>query len=110
MIFSIGTDIEKTKKFKRNKKLINFLFSKREIDQCKKKKEPHICYAGKFCAKESVVKALKGKVDIRTVEILNAENEEPEIYINGEKAKDFYCSISHAEDIAVATVITFCKN
>lgn len=110
MKFSIGTDIEKTSKFKRNKKLINFLFSKKEIDQCQQKKEPYICFTGKFCAKEAVVKALKGSVDIRTIEILNNNNGEPEVYIKGKKMKNIQCSISHTEDIALAMVIILCNN
>lgn len=109
MKFTIGTDIEKTSKFKLRKNkndFIGFLFTKKEIEICKKKKEPHIAFAGKFCAKEAVVKALGGKIDIRTIEILNASNGEPEVYISGEKRKDIKCSISHTADIAMATVIS----
>lgn len=108
MKFSIGIDIEKTKKFKSSKKnnqLINLLFSEKEIEYCQNKKEPHLAFSGKFCAKEAVVKALKGKVDIKKVEILNSAKGEPEIYISGKKRPEIECSISHIDDLAIAIVI-----
>lgn len=108
MNFSIGIDIEKTGKFipsKESNQLINFLFTKKEIASCQNKKEPHLAFTGKFCAKEAVVKALKGKVDIRKIEILNLTGGEPGIYISGKKRPEIKCSISHVDDLAIAMVI-----
>jgi len=109
MKFSIGVDIEKTSNFipsKDNNHLINFLFTKKEIAYCQKQKAPQLAFAGKFCAKEAVVKALKkGKVNIKKIEILNSTGGEPEVYISGKKKPEIECSISHIDDLAIAMVI-----
>lgn len=106
--YSIGVDIEKTSIFKPaggKDNLLHFLFTKKEIGLCQKMKEPHIAFAGKFCAKEAVVKAFGGNLDIRSVEVLNSPTGQPVLYIAGKKRKDVKCSISHTEDMAIAMVI-----
>jgi len=107
MNYAIGIDIEKTSRFSlQNKKnFFSLLFTKREIEQCKEKKEPHIAYAGKFCAKEAVIKAFEGKIDMKQIEILNTPEGKPEVYISGEKRSDIKCSISHTEENAIAFVL-----
>jgi phosphopantetheine--protein transferase-like protein len=108
MEFSVGIDIEKTSRFKAPKAKTNFLkfmFSDKEIAICRKKKASHVAFAGKFCVKEAVVKALKGNVNIRNIEVLNSLTGEPEIYISGQKRSDIKCSVSHTKDTAIAVVI-----
>lgn len=102
----IGVDIEKTKRFKlhKNFELIKLIFTKKEIAYCQKK-EPHIAFTGKFCAKEAIVKAYKGQIDIRNIEVLNSSSGDPEIYISGKKMENIQCSISHTDDYAVAVAI-----
>lgn len=106
--YSIGIDIEKTNTFKLSavkNNFIQFAFTKKEIGLCQKMKESHIAFAGKFCAKEAVVKAFGGNLDIRSVEVLNSPAGQPEVYIDGKKRDDIKCSISHTEDMAIAMVI-----
>lgn len=105
MKLSVGIDIENISKFKNRKTLVNFLFSEKEKNQCRQKKEAFIAYAGKFCAKEAVLKLFKGKIDIRKIEILDTKSGEPEVYIGGKKRDDIQCSISHTEDLATAVAI-----
>lgn len=107
MNYSIGVDIEKIDRFAKpgNNKFIALVFSKREIEQCKRKKEPHIAYAGKFCAKEAVIKAFDGKIEMKKIEILNTKDGKPEVYVAEEKRSDILCSISHTEENAIAFVL-----
>ena len=108
MDFSVGIDIEKTSRFKTPKvkrNFIKFVFSDKEIALCQKYKAPHLAFAGKFCAKEAVLKALRENVDIRNIEVLNSATGEPEIYISGKKRSDIKCSVSHIKDTAIAVVI-----
>lgn len=108
MKFSVGIDIEKTSRFKAPKvkrSFLKFIFSDKEIAICQKYKASHEAFAGKFCAKEAVVKALRENIDFRTIEVLNSKTGEPEIYISGKKRSDIKCSVSHTDDTAIALVV-----
>ncbi|MFA5992285.1 MAG: holo-ACP synthase [Candidatus Pacearchaeota archaeon] len=108
MISNIGADIESINELKRsikNKNFVNMIFSKREIDYCLSKKEPVLSFAGKFSAKESVIKALKQKIAIKDIEIINSPAGKPEVYIKGKKNKKILCTISHNQDYALAFVV-----
>lgn len=108
MIKGIGMDLENTKEFqdwKKNECLIKKIFSKREIEYCLQKKEPHVSFAGKFCAKEAVIKAHPKDISIKDIEILNGETGKPYVCINGTKRNDVLCSISHCNDYTIALVI-----
>jgi holo-[acyl-carrier protein] synthase len=107
---SVGIDIEKIDRFgkdKNSRELINFVFTKKEIGQCQEKKEPAVAFAGKFCAKEAVVKALGEKIDLREIEIINSKKGRPEVYLRGQKRKDIQCSLSHTEELAIALAVVF---
>lgn len=108
MIAGIGTDIELVKRFKNFKKNENFfkrVFSEAERYYCNKQKNYYVHYAGKFCAKEAVIKAMgKGK-DFREIEILNNSLGQPEVYIDKKFAKKIKCTISHSGEYAIAFVI-----
>ena len=108
MIKSIGVDIEDVKDFKKiikDNKIINNLFTKREINYCNKKKEPWISFTGKFCAKEALIKAYKKNIEIKNIEILNKKNSKLAVLINGKEMKNIKCSIAHTKDKAIAFVI-----
>ena len=108
MILGIGVDIEEVKNFKENfkdSKFINLLFTKSEIGYCRKKKESYIHFAGKFCAKEAVIKAYRKNVRIKDVEVINSASGKVFICIRGKKQKNIYCSISHTEKYAMAFVL-----
>ncbi len=104
----IGTDIELLKRFKKrgmNKRFLESVFTKRERDYCDRKKNSHISYAGKFCAKESVIKALGKRMDFKEIEIINNPNGRPEVYIKGKLNRSIKCSISHSGEYAIACAL-----
>lgn len=108
MITGIGTDIELLKRFKNkgeNKKFLELVFTKKERDYCDRKKDAYVSYAGKFCAKESVIKALGKKMHFQEIEIINNPDGQPQVYLRGKLNKNIKCSISHSGEYALAYVI-----
>ena len=108
MIIGIGADIEEIKRFKdnyRKKHFLDLLFSQKEKEYCKNKKEPYISLAGKFCAKEAVIKAYKKEISIKHIEILNSKSGKVEVFINGKIDKNIHCTISHTKKYAIAFVV-----
>ena len=122
MIFlGIGTDIVEIerieKSINRTEKFLEKVFTQREVDYCNSKPNRYERYAGRFCAKEAVSKALGTGVrnfNLTDLEILNDELGKPIIYFNGqlenlEKEYEIHLSISHCKDYATATAIIFKK-
>src|SRR3989344_4750098 len=108
MVLTTGVDIESVERFKNlqtNENFINIVFTKKEIDYCMAKSEPYISFAGKFCAKEAVLKAVSTKLGMKEIEIINSSSGKPFVYIKGDKQDNISCSISHTEEYAVAFVI-----
>src|SRR3990167_1488511 len=102
---STGVDIESVARFKNlytNQSFINRIFTKQEIEYCMKKSEPYISFAGRFCAKEAVLKAINNEMDMKDIEVVNSPSGKPVVYIKGEKSDNISCSISHTEEYAVA--------
>jgi holo-[acyl-carrier protein] synthase len=108
MISGIGTDIELINRFKKrhgNKRFFELVFTKKEREYCDKKKNYQVSYAGKFCAKEAVIKALDKKISPKEIEIINKPEGQPVVFIRGKLNKNVYCSISHSGEYATACVI-----
>ncbi|MCK4521211.1 MAG: holo-ACP synthase [Nanoarchaeota archaeon] len=108
MISGIGVDIENIKRFEKaceNKNFLNLIFTDKEIIYCKNKKKPYMSFAGKFCAKESIIKAYDKKIILKNIEIINLESGKSEVRINGKINNRVKCSISHTNDYAVAFVV-----
>jgi len=108
MALEIGVDIEEITRFKKmhlNSRFLNIIFTKKEQELCKKKKEPYISFAGKFCAKEAVIKSWKGKINIKDIEVINSSQGKIEIWIKGKHNPKIKCSVSHTKKYAVAFVI-----
>lgn len=107
MISGIGVDIESITNFKKSykdKHFLDLIFTKEEIKYCQSKKEPYISFAGKFCAKEAVIKAHNKKILIKNIEIINLKSGKIIVKINGRINNKIKCSISHKEDYAVSFV------
>ena len=105
MILGIGVDIESIKNLRISYKDRNFLrliFTNEEIKYCQSKKEPYISFAGRFCAKEAVIKAYNKKIPIRNIEITNLRSGKIMVKVNGKINNKIKCSISHKEDYAIA--------
>lgn len=122
MIVGIGTDIVKISRFQKameqhNKKFLEKIFSGHEITSTKEKKNQIIHLAGKFAAKESVLKALgmglgKG-ISLKEIEIVNSKMGKPEVRLHGKglelakkmAVKNIHITISHEKEFAVAFVL-----
>lgn len=103
----LGVDIEEIGRFKESyadSSFLNKVYTKRELDYCLRKKEPWICLAGRYCAKEACVKALGGGVAINDVDVVSDAGR-PVIFVKGEVVENASCSISHTENYAVAVVL-----
>ena len=83
-LYGIGTDIVKVNRIKKlikKDKFINRIFSKEEIERCKKIKKSNNCFSKRFAAKEAFSKALgtgvaKG-LNFNEIIILNHNNGKP---------------------------------
>ncbi len=106
MVSSVGVDVEEVDKFKSGgSNFLSLLFTKREKVYCMARKEPFIHFAGKFCAKEAVIKAIGRAVPIREIEILNSSSGKVSVFLKGKRQENILCSISHTDKIAVAFVV-----
>lgn len=92
--FNLVTDFREDAFYKQN-------FSPKEIAWCIMQVTPSVSFAGKFAAKEAIVKAENSfkKLPFNAIEILN--NDEGKPYFMG-----FEISISHTENIAIAVAVS----
>lgn len=102
----IGIDIVKVsrfrdKKYETNQSFYKKIFSNEEIEYCLKYKDPYTHFAGKFAAKEAIVKATNKKITINQIKILNKTNG-LEVIIKNTKNSEILVSISHEKDYAIA--------
>jgi len=108
----IGIDVENIERFKNlSQHLIERVYTKSEIEYCKKHTNSHIHFAGFWCAKEAVVKALNDlNLTVSEIEILHKSNGAPYInitpklqqYFDTHSIKNIHISISHTDQIATA--------
>jgi len=116
--FEIGIDIEKINRFNdkqylKNNSFLKKIFTQKEIDYCFSKKNISTHLAGRYAAKEAIVKALSPICEeILTydkIEILNNSNGVPEVSIHKNELNKLKIkiSISHNEDDAIAMVIVY---
>lgn len=113
----VGVDIQQISSLGLDEpSFINRNFTQKEQDYCNNKKNPKQHYAGKWAAKEAVLKAIssyKNNNVIKTawdsllkIEILNQENGLPVVYLDDsiQLDKSIKVSISHDGDYAVSYV------
>ena len=111
----IGIDMEDVVRFKNlSPHLIERVYTKNEIKYCEKHTNPHIHFAGMWCAKEAVVKALSDlNLSVNKIEILHKPtgapyiNMTPELqqYFDSKNIKNIHISISHTNTIATAVAV-----
>ena len=120
-IEGIGSDIievERIKKaIKRQKKaFIEKVFTKQEIQYAKKFKDSFIHFAGRFAAKEAIVKALgvgfSSNISWQDICISNDEMGKPQVTFSSKVNKRFHnpkilLSISHCHEYAMAVALFF---
>ena len=122
MIHGIGTDIVSISRFqkameKNTKSFLEMIFTDHEIASTIKKKNRAIHLAGKFAAKESVLKAFgKGLgegISLKEIEIDNSRTGKPEVHLHGKglelakkmEIKNIHITISHEKQFAVAFIL-----
>ncbi|MFO1095839.1 MAG: holo-ACP synthase [Planctomycetaceae bacterium] len=122
MIVGLGTDIVETVRIgqmieRHGELFLQRVFTEQEIRYCQRRKEAIQHYAGRWAAKEAVMKTLgtgftKG-VGFQDIEIVNRRSGQPSIKLRGsaqELAKrmgidDVLISISHCRAYATATAV-----
>jgi len=120
MILGIGidiSDIDKIAKSVESEAFQRKVFTPAELKSCGEIKNSAECFAGKFAAKEALMKALgagiRQEVWFTQIEVLSDESGKPYINVSGEAekrlqqsgAKHVHVSISHSGGMAVAVVI-----
>jgi len=110
--FFIGTDIVEVDRI--NKLLLrscelfkNKVFTTREQNYCDSKSTPSIHYAGRFAAKESIIKAVKSSgyknpISFKDIEILPSDSGAPLVSLHLILECECKVSISHTKSHATA--------
>ena len=115
-MIKIGTDIEEILRFEnKDEKFLNRCFHKSEIEYCMKHKNYAQNFAGRFCAKEALAKAVGHAGSWLDAEIINNEKGKPEVILYGGLKDELAgakidVSISHCKNYATATVIIYEEN
>ena len=121
MIVGIGIDIVSVQRIKRaieddnGERFLKRIYSEKEINYCKRKKNPYPSFAARFAGKEAFVKASSSilkNINYRDIEILNNQNNAPFVNINNKNFDNdlylCYISLSYTEDYGCA-VVTIAK-
>ena len=121
-VAGIGTDVVEVGRIRsalsrHGSRFVRRAFTEAEADYCSSKKDPAVHFAGRFAAKEAVLKALgvgwSGGVGWRDVEILPGEGA-PRVRLRGRAAEvaggaasagGVLLSISHVRATAVAVAL-----
>lgn len=119
MILGLGNDIVEIQRIKSliakyPRRFIERVFTPREQEYCQKRKEPSLHFAGRFAAKEAVVKALgtgfSNGLTWKDFEILPDANGKPTVFLSPAalalcEGSSLLVSISHSEQYATAIAI-----
>ena len=108
-IFGIGVDIVDINRFKKrdyenNKKFYQKIFLDSEIEYCLKFKNSEQHFAGKFAVKEAIRKSLTEQIEFLEI-ITGHENSRPTVNLKIQNNYNFFVSISHEKDYAIAMVV-----
>ena len=113
--FFIGTDIVEVNRIKklltRSGELFkNKVFTNLEQKYCDSKSTPSIHYAGRFAAKESIIKAIKSSgyinpIPFKDIEILPSDSGAPLVSLHFILKCECKVSISHTESHAIASAL-----
>ena len=111
----IGCDIEDISRFRniiknRSNKFFDKIFTKEEQKYCNSKPDPAVHYAGRFCAKEAVVKAIKSakkvnSIRINQIEIQSLNTGQPKVKLKIKIKGTCKVSISHTSDYAISMAL-----
>ena len=111
----LGTDIVEINRIKASisttgKRFVDRIFTPDEQNYCFSKNKPEIHFAGRFAAKESVMKALmssgyKKNISFKSIEIKPRNNGSPKVNLDILMEGKIKISISHTENYAIASAI-----
>lgn len=116
MEIRVGTDILKHERIKTqvqdpNDPFVAYTFSGSERKQAAQSSNPLAYYAGRFCVKEAVIKALNGQaasVEPRQIETVSGQDGAPEVHLlDGLKGWTISASISHEDEYSIASVVAY---
>ncbi len=119
VVNGIGTDIIEIRRIheaieRHGDRFIDRLFSNREKSYCRQYRDSVPRFAGRFAAKEAILKALgtglKPDITWLEVEVINDVHGKPEVHLSDRLAQLFphtrlLISISHCKEYATATAI-----
>ena len=124
MVVGVGVDMVEVARVQRaleepktGRRFRDRVYTEKEILYCERRQRKYESYAGRFAAKEAVMKALGrgwgSKVGWLDIEILPAPGGKPEIYLHNKTSAfaqelgihRFSLSITHTEQFAMAYVI-----
>ena len=108
----IGTDLVDIARIKKlidkyNTKFLNKIFSIKEQRYCNSKPIPEIHYAGRFAAKEAIIKAIKSSrvntpIDFNSIVVLNKSDGAPYVELDKTYNCSMKISISHTDTHAIS--------
>ena len=111
----IGTDLVEVSRIRSTidntgQRFLDRIYTNSEQEYCKSKANPAIHYAGRFAAKEAVMKAIKSSgfqdpIPICSIDIQSQDSGAPVVIL--ELKQNGYCtvSISHTDSHAIASAI-----
>lgn len=111
MNFSIGIDcveIERIQKVLDNPKLLNRIFTKKEIEYCLGKANPKKHLAARYAGKEALIKAFSDQdiqIAMSNIEIINNHKGVPQARVEGIKDFAIKISLSHCKNFAIAQAL-----
>ncbi|MBS3735709.1 MAG: holo-ACP synthase [Candidatus Bipolaricaulota bacterium] len=111
----IGIDIVKVPRLKQlvdrwDRKFLDRVFTDTELDYCFSARRKHEHLAGRFAAKEAVIKALGEKIPWKSINVESERNGRPFVLVERDEGKDnlnenLHISITHLEDYALAIAV-----
>lgn len=114
-IRGIGIDIVKVSRIENlvdrwDHKFLDRVFTGSELDYCLSARRRHEHLAGRFAAKEAVIKAVGVKMPWKSIEVELDRNGKPFVLIDSDEKrniskKDLHISITHLEDYALAIAV-----
>ena len=122
MIWGIGIDIVKVERIQKaiersNGRFQERVFTEKEIEYCRRHRNPNINFAGRFAAKEAFFKCLGvgqgAGIRWQEIEVESQKGGSPRLLITGSMKKTLdefgggkvFLSISHTDEYAVANVV-----
>jgi len=121
MIYGIGTDIVKIKRVEKminrwQERFLDRVFTKDEIEYCRKKSDSFPCFAARLAAKEAAGKMFGtglGEINWKDIGVLNDRQGNPYLEfkalaknkIKKNNIENVHLSLSHEKEYAIAYVI-----